>query len=136
MKYYDSLVVFSHSQKLPSLAKPLYGIGFKLGGSDQDEMTSNVQSYIEYLCALQKWVFDDKCTIDDKDINIWIDKEGNAGKFSLKDEFFKNYIADAYAKRPIDYMILYDCNMSFKDDEITENDFITKNIRALWKRKY
>lgn len=136
MKYYDSLVVFSHSQKLPSIAKPLYGIGFKLEGSDQDEMTSNVQSYIEYLCAVRKWMFEDGCSIDYNDINIWIDSEGTTRRFSLDDEFFKNYLAEAYAKRPIDYMILYDCNMSFNDGEIAENDFITKNIRALWKRKY
>lgn len=136
MEYFDSLVVFSHAEKLPSIDKPVYGIGFMLGGCDQEEMTNNLHGYIEYLCALQKWVFVDGCTVDDDDINIWIDKEGAVRRLSLKDEFFKGYIADAYAQRPIDYMILYNCNMSFKNDEVTENGFITKNIRGLWKRKY
>lgn len=130
MKYYDSLVVFSHPEKLPYIDKLVYGIGFNIGDSDQDETSSNLHEYIKYLSAIQKWAFVDGGSVDG---NIWTDKEGNQRKYTIDDDVLKSYVENAFAATPIDYMVLYNCKTSFLNDE-TDGDFITKNIRALWKR--
>lgn len=132
MNCYDCLVVFDKAYRIPSIEKLAYGFGIPHYEKSQDELEIDIQNYVEYLCALIKWLYEGG-TVDGENYSIWIDPEGNIRTFSLDDDFFITYLQNAYKERPIDYMVIYNANSSFLDNEV-ERDFITKNIRTLWKR--
>lgn len=72
--------------------------------------------------------------IDDGNYSIWYDREGTKYNYSMENEFFIGYVADAYADKPIDYMVVFNAKTSFLNDEV-DNDFMIKNIRRLWTKK-
>jgi len=132
MEYYDTLVVLAQPERIPGVEKPVCGFGIPHCDMKQDVMTTGIQYYIEYLCGIQRWIAEGG-KIDDENSSILYEKEGTKHNHSLEEEFFDIYEADAYADKPIDYMVIFNANTSFRNDEV-DNDFITKNIRGLWKR--
>lgn len=134
MRKYDSLVAFDTPLKMPyDIDKPIYGIAFNLGDCDRTETEQNIYSYIQYLGAICKWVEEGGTISDDKGF-VWKDKDGNRYRYSPYDGYLQEYVSSVKA---VNYVIRFNCIPNLGDEDFYgDTNFITKNMKILWKRQF
>lgn len=132
-KNYDSVVVFDKAIRIPYIEKTIYGFVLNQEDSETEDLEKEIHSYVEYLLALVKWNSEGG-TISE-DASIWFKDDDTVYIFSKYDGYLADvYLPDAYKQNPINYKILYGNAPKFDEGDLYDNNFITKNIRGLWKR--
>ena len=129
-KNYDSMVVFDQPTQIADNDDLVYGFVFYAGDcsiEEKTELEADIHSYVKYLSSLTKW-YADGGTTDKNFCNKWIDADGVTHFFKNNDDFFMEYMENAYQAYPIRYFIKF--YVDTPSEECLDGEFIIKRLEG------